>query len=97
MVTNLIADAVVPIWDRALLHALHDAVAGAVMDEPLSYIVVMNDSDGPYRQIVVHGPVEYRQLRDRFGALGFAFTFAEGQVAIARPTTRSVLADGHRP
>ena len=32
MVTSLIADAVVPIWDRALLHALHDAVAGAVMD-----------------------------------------------------------------
>ena len=72
MVTNLIADAVVPVWDRALLHALHDAVAGAVMDEPLSYIVVMNDSDGPYRQIVVHGPVEYRQLRDCFGALGIA-------------------------
>lgn len=97
MVTNLIADAVVPIWDRALLHALHDAVIDALMDDLISYIVVMNDTDGPYRQIVVHGPVEYRRLRDCFGKLGFAFTFAEGQVAIARPTARSALADDHRP
>ena len=95
MVTNLIADAVVPIWDRALLHALHDAVVDAPMDDPISYIVVMNDSDGPYRQIVVHGPVEYRMLRDCFGALGFAFTLKEGQVAIARPPARSALADGN--
>jgi hypothetical protein len=86
---------VVPIWDRALLHALHGAVADTLMDDPISYIVVMNDSDGPYRQIVVHGPVEYRKLRDCFAALGFAFTFKESQVAIARPTARSVLADGN--
>jgi len=95
MVTSLIVGAVVPIWDRALLHALHEAVVDALMDDPISYIVVTNDIDGPYRQIVVHGPVEYRKLRDCFGTMGFAFTFAEGQIAIARPTARSLLADGN--
>jgi hypothetical protein len=95
MVTSLIADAVVPIWDRALLHALHDAVVDALRGDPIAYIVVMNDSEGPYRQIVAHGPIEYRKLTDRFGALGFAFTFKEGQIAIARPTVRSMLADGN--
>ena len=87
-------------WTKALGASeggLRKAVAEALMDDAISYIVVMNDSDGPYRQIVVHGPVEYRMLRDCFGALGFAFTFKEGQVAIARPTARSVLADGNLP
>jgi hypothetical protein len=71
MMTLLRAERAAPRDERSLLVELEDAVRGLKDDRPTLHLGIANSAGQLYREITVHGPLQYRAVRDCFLRRGF--------------------------
>jgi hypothetical protein len=93
VVTSLIVGAVVPMWDRALVRAIKEAMSD-VDDEPATWhFGVVNDEGKVYRRIVVHGAMQLGKLLECLLSDGFypAHSVADGTVIRRRAQSTSIM------
>lgn len=80
MVTSLVAGAAVPLWDRALVHAMNDATLGVWEQGGMHRIVVVNAEGQTYRQVIACGSREYEELLRCFMSHSFDARPVGGQI-----------------
>jgi hypothetical protein len=86
MITSLIAGTAVPLWDRALLHAMNNAVIGLSPGLPERHMAVANLQGEIHRNVVADGPHEYMALLGCFAHRGFDMRISSDEVVVVVPT-----------
>ena len=85
MVTELVAGAAVPLWDRELVRALLEAVEGLPPDNETTWqLRVLNDDGQIYRLIVVEGPMECLDILECFAKRRVRLAEHRRQVVVCR-------------
>ena len=78
--TSLRVGSSAPRDDGALLNDLADALEGLKEARPTMHLGIVNASGQLYREITVHGPGQYRAVRDCFVRRGFRLRPGDAQL-----------------
>ena len=85
MVTELVAGAAVPLWDRELVRALLKAVEALPPDNETTWqLRVLNDDGEIYRLIVIEGAMECLDIIECFAKRRFRLAEHRRQVVVCR-------------